>query len=357
MQYIFCKLFIVSQKILCYNVFTNPKELVMDILHLTPKDDLQKILDSLTGPTTIYLAEGKYIDKLWIKCDNVKIIGANSETTLITWDDFARKTHSDGGEYNTFRTYTVCVTGNGCSLENLTVVNSNQDARKVGQCVALSVNAPLFYAKNINLRSEQDTLFTSPFPDDLVIRYSGLTDDPAYYDGFIPKEQLYMEGNSVQIYDNCRIYGTVDFIFGCAEAYFNECEIISLHDEREHGFIAAPAHSLKQTDGYTFINCKLTDGGAAEGSVYLARPWRDFGKCQFINCTLGKHINPALFDRWNDTYRNHTARFAYGNLTCENHIDPVVWCSQLTKEGIEAAENKLTLAKAMWEAHENNCMK
>lgn len=321
----------------------------MNILHLSPSDDLQNILDNLDEPTTIYLSEGEYFNKLWIKCDNIKIIGANRETTVIKWNDYAKKTHSDGGEYNTFRTYTVCVTGNGCSLENLTIANTCKDARKVGQCVALSVNAPLFYAKNIDLKSEQDTLFTAPFPDDLVIRYSGLTDDPAYYDGFIPKKQLYMEGNSVQIYEKCRIYGTVDYIFGCAEAYFTDCEMINLRDERGGGFVAAPAHSLKQKRGYAFIDCKFTDGGAHEGKVYLARPWRDFGKCEFVNCTLGKHINPALFDRWNDTYRDHTARFSYGNLTCESHIDPVLWSSQLTEAEQKGIMEYYHKARNMWD--------
>lgn len=32
----------------------------MKILKLTPKDDLQYILNSLTSPATIYLAEGVY---------------------------------------------------------------------------------------------------------------------------------------------------------------------------------------------------------------------------------------------------------------------------------------------------------
>ena len=321
----------------------------MNTLHLTPSDDLQNILDSLTGPTTIYLADGIYNKKLWIKSDNVKIIGENSETTVIRWDDFAKKTHNDGGEYNTFRTYTLCVTGNGCSLENLTIENTNKDARKVGQCVALSVNSPLFYAKNVILRSEQDTLFTAPFPDDLVIRYSGLTDDPAYYDGFIPKEQLYMEGGALHIFEKCRIYGTVDYIFGCAEAYFYGCELISLHDGRGGGFVAAPAHSLKQKRGYAFINCDFVDGGADEGSVFLARPWRDFGKCDFVNCTLGMHISPLLYDKWNDTYRDKTARFAHGSITSINPVDPVIWSKQLDESEQKAIMDDYERATAQWE--------
>ena len=325
------------------------KEMLMDILHLTPDDDIQKILDSLSHPATIYLADGEYNAKLWIKSDNVKIIGQNRETTVIKWDDFARKNHADGREYNTFRTYTLCVTGNGCSLENLTVLNSNTDARKAGQCVALSVNAPLFYAKDIDLKSEQDTLFTAPFPDDLVIRYAGLTDDPTYYDGFIPKKQLYMEGGSVQIYQNCRIYGNVDFIFGCAEAYFDRCALISVADSREHGFVAAPAHSLKQKRGYSFIDCDFVCGGAAEGSVYLARPWRDFGKCDFVNCTLGAHIHPALYDKWNDTYRDKTARFEHGNLTGEKPIAPAIWGRQLTEGEQDEIRRDYRAAMDMWQ--------
>ena len=166
----------------------------MKTIKVTPNDDLQRILDSITCPTTIYMTSGTYRQKLWVKCDGVKIVGEDRETTRIVWDDYAKKPHPDGREYNTFRTYTLCITGEGVTLENLTVENSNTAPEKVGQCVALSVNAKRFHAANVKLVSTQDTLYTAPFPDDLVIRYSGLTDDATYYDGFIPKEQLYMEG-------------------------------------------------------------------------------------------------------------------------------------------------------------------
>lgn len=303
----------------------------MKIIRVTPKDDLRNILSGIGEPTTIYLAAGVYRQKIVVCADDVKIIGEGRETTVITYSDYAKKQHSDGGEYNTFRTFTVCVTGERCVMENLTIENSNDRPEEVGQCVALSVNAKLFRAKRVDLKSTQDTLFTAPFPDDLVVRYSGLTDDPAYYDGFIPRDQLYMEGGSLQLYENCRIYGTVDFIFGGAEAYFKDCELISLHEKRGKGFVAAPCHHLREDKGYAFIDCRFISGGASENSVYLARPWRDFGKCNFVNCTLGGHINPELFDKWNDTYRDRTARFAYYGLSGA-HASPVKWSKQLSDE-------------------------
>ncbi len=163
----------------------------MTFLHVTPDDNLPDILSEIVQPTTIYLKKGVYHAKIVIAADNVTLIGEDRETTVIAYDDYAKKPHIDGREYNTFRTFTVCVTGENVVIENLTIANTNTAPEKVGQCVALSVNAKVFHAKNVDLKSTQDTLFTAPFPDDLIIRYSGLTDDPTYYDGFIPREQLY----------------------------------------------------------------------------------------------------------------------------------------------------------------------
>lgn len=299
---------------------------------LTPSDDLQKILDGLTEPAVIFLKKGVYRQKIQIKCDGVTLIGEDRDGTVITFDDYANKIHADGREYNTFRTYTVCVTGERVRFENLTVENSNTSPEKVGQCVALSVNAKRFCAKNVCLKSTQDTLFLYPFPDDLVVRYRD----------FLPREQLYCEGTSLHLFENCKIFGTVDFIFGCAEAYFKECEIVSLADKRNIGFVAAPAHSLAEEHGFTFVDCKIYSGGMDEGTCYLARPWRDFGKCVFVNCKVGEHIKPELFDKWNDTDRDKTARFAYFGLDCAFSPEPVSWCKQLTEVEASTIINECT---------------
>lgn len=302
----------------------------MQIFHLTPCDDIQNILNNIDNPATIYLSAGTYRQKIEIKTDGVTLIGEDRETTVITYDDYARKLHADGKEYNTFRTYTLCVSGENAVLKNLTVENSNTDPKTVGQCVALSVNAKSFYAENVNLKSTQDTLFMAPFPDDLVVRYRG----------FIPENQLYMDGTSLHLFKNCRICGTVDFIFGGAETYFKDCEIVSINEKRGTGFIAAPCHHLVQSGGFYFINCDLKSEGAEKNSVFLARPWRDFGKCAFINCRADKHIRPELFDKWNDTERDRTARFAYYNLNCAVPPEPVSWCRQLTdKQANEIINN------------------
>lgn len=291
----------------------------MKTLHLTPDNNLSDAIN-FSDADTVYLAKGVYNQKVEITRGNVTVIGEGDGTQII-YGDYAKKIHADGKEYNTFRTYTLCVTADNVALKNLSVVNSNTAPEKVGQCVALSVHGDSFYSEKLNLVSTQDTLFLSPFPDDLVIRYRG----------FIPQRQLYREGRNVHLFKNCKISGNVDFIFGCSEAYFKDCEIISLADERGYGFVAAPAHPLAEKRGFTFLNCNFLSGGALPASNYLARPWRDFGKCNFINCRLDNHINPDIFDKWNDTERDKTARFGFYNLDCDFNCEPVKWSRRLTE--------------------------
>lgn len=310
-------------------------------LYVSPADNLSNILSAIDEPTTIYLKNGVYDQKVIVASDNVRLIGEERDKTVIRGADYAKKPHPDGREYNTFRTFTVCVTGERVVAENLTIENSNTAPEEVGQCVALSVNAKLFRAKNVNLVSTQDTLFTAPFPDDLVIRYSGLTDDPTYYDGFIPRDQLYIEGEAFHLFEDCRISGNVDFIFGGAQAVFANCELVSLRDKRGHGYVAAPSHSLKQKYGYLFLNCAFKCGGADDGSVFLARPWRDFGRCDFINCSLENHVSPRLFDKWNDTYRDKTARFGYYGLKGIK-LAPVQWGKAYTEKQANEIINSFT---------------
>ncbi len=271
----------------------------MEHIYVTPDDRLQKIFDEAKPGTVIHLSPGVYRQKAVIRTPGLGLIGAGAEKTRLVFDDYARKRDSQGFEYITFRTYTLAVCADGVSIRDLAIVNDAGHPETKGQQVALSVVGSDFLMENCRLSSTQDTLFAGPLPPDLIERY----------EGFLP-EELRRGGEMVQTYKNCRIEGTVDFIFGCGDALFDGCRIHSLVDERDTGYIAAPAHSLHQKKGLRFLNCRLTcQAGVTDGSIYLARPWRDHGMAIFENCTCGSHIAPEGFDKWNDTNRDQTARF------------------------------------------------
>ena len=247
---------------------------------------------------TLFLEPGTYHEKVMVDKPNITITGKDA---VISWANGAKHIASDGLEFNTFRTYTLNVIADNVTIKNITIENAAGDPKIHGQCVALSVTADNFSAFNCRLISTQDTLFCGPLPDDLITRYID----------FLPDRERYFEGSAKQTFKNCYIEGSVDFIFGCGEALFENCVIHSVDDGRDTGYIAAPAHSLKQKDGFVFENCRLTGDSSLKGSVFLARPWRDYGKSAFINCELGEHIHPNGFDPWNDTQRDKTARFFY----------------------------------------------
>jgi pectinesterase len=185
------------------------------------------------------------------------------------------------------------------TLKNLSVINDALNPAEKGQEVALTVYGDNFCCEDCTLRSTQDTLFVGPLPEDLIERY----------DGFLTPE-LRRSGLLSQRFSRCRIDGSVDFIFGCGRALFDECEIRSVDDGRNVGYVAAPAHAREQQEGFLFRRCTFTaEKTVTPGSIYLARPWRDYGLSCFEECRYGEHIAAAGFDPWLDSGREKTARF------------------------------------------------
>ena len=269
------------------------------MLQIGPQENLQEAFGRVRPGGTIQLAEGEYRVKAALFTPGVTLQGAGADRTRIVWDDYAKKPDEHGVDYNTFRTWTLAVCADGVTIRELSIVNDALHPEEKGQEVALTVYGSGFTMERCRLTSTQDTLFLGPLPDDLIERY----------DGFLP-DWLRLPKACSQRFTGCLIEGTVDFIFGCGEAVFENCEIRSLRDARDIGYAAAPAHEPRQARGFRFRNCRFTaEDGVTPGSIYLARPWRDYGLCEFLNCTYGPHIAPAGFDKWNDTHRDQTARF------------------------------------------------
>lgn len=269
------------------------------IIYVTPDDRLQAVFDRAEPGSTLIFAPGIYRQKAVIATPGLTLVGSGMDKTVFVWNDYARKADDDGFQLITFRTYTLAVVADGVTIQNLAVVNDALSPEIKGQEVALSVVADNFRMEECRLSSTQDTLFAGPLPDDLIERYTGFLMD-----------SLRRGGNMKQAFVNCLIEGTVDFIFGCGSTLFDGCELRSLNDARNTGFVAAPAHGADQTEGYVFRNCRFTcEAGVADGSIYLARPWRDAGLCSFESCTYGPHISPLGFDKWQGTQRDKTARF------------------------------------------------
>ena len=266
---------------------------------INPHENLQDVLDIAPLGTVIRLPAGVMRQNIVIRTPGITLIGAGRDQTVLAFDRCAKDMDNVGRPLGTFRSFTLAVTAENVTLRALTVRNDAGDPARKGQQVALSVYGDGFVMEDCSLLSTQDTLFLGPLPLDLRLRYRDL----------LPEELRRPEPLASRFL-NCRIAGSVDFVFGGGSALFDGCELRSVCDGRRVGYVAAPSHALSQTDGFTFRRCRFTaEPSVPPESVYLARPWRDHGLCRFEDCAYGPHIHPLGFDPWGTTRRFETARF------------------------------------------------
>lgn len=242
----------------------------------------------------IRLRNGVYREKIYCDAADLTLEGESRDGVRLVWADAAFDPHPDGRPTGTFRSYTAFFTGERVQVRNLTIENAAGPGRQRGQALAAAVDAASALFEDVTLLGWQDTLFTGPLP--LRERQP---------DGFLGPKQHEPRRPSAQVYRRCAISGEVDFIFGGADALFEDC---TLRCRGGGGWLAAPSTAPGEL-GYVFHRCAVESDGAPPGSFYLARPWRPFGRCAFLDCTLGAVVAAAGFDGWNGADRD-TARFA-----------------------------------------------
>ena len=111
-----------------------------------------------------------------------------------------------------------------------------------------------------------------------------------------------MGETSRQLFVDCYIEGTTDFIFGPSTAVFQSCndqgEIRFLH----HGGQFYPGKNLVMY----FLDCKIEAAPGVE-KIYLGRPWRAHAKTVFIRCEMPVQVKPKAgitgeSGKWKDCF-------------------------------------------------------
>lgn len=261
---------------------------------------IQGAVDALeqmpAGPAEITILSGVYYENVQINRSDIVVRGIGE--VEIRAGRYARQLDAPGREIGTFATATLVICGRNVLIDNLTITNDAGQGEEVGQALAVYAYCDETVFRSCTLKGHQDTLFTGPLPP--------ATKHGLPFEGFPhPHEHEHYR----QLYLNCRIEGTVDFIFGGATAYFHRCELVSLRRGSEGpGYITAASTPEEAGDGYVFNECYLTAEEGA-GEVYLGRPWRSFAKTDFANCRMEGHIHPLGWDNWGKPGNERTARY------------------------------------------------
>lgn len=225
-------------------------------------------------PVIIHIAPGTYKELIYVQREKrfFKLMGENPTNTILTFDLNAGMTNLDGKPIGTFRTPSTTVDADDFTAENITFENSNGPG---SQALAIRVDGDRAAIRNCRFLGWQDTMLLD---------------------------------RGRQYFEDCYIAGHVDFIFGAATAWFENCHINCLGK----GYITAASTPADQPYGFVFSHCTIT-GDKPGFETYLGRPWRLHASTIFLNCTMSDVVRPVGWFDWKKPEAHQTARYAEFN--------------------------------------------
>ena len=258
---------------------------------------IQAAVDAaITGfraPALIFVCRGEYHEKLHINKDNLRIMGEDTESTVLWNSDYARQTYPDGTEKGTFLSYTMIITGSNVEMEHMTIRNDAGPGGLAGQAVAVYAAGDRVAFRHCKMIAHQDTLFCGPTMQkvcDNALPYMLPLQSTSVGDAGVSSHRQY--------YENCYIQGDVDFIFGPYRCWFEGCTLVcNDRGQQINGYYTAANTPNEQPYGFVFHQCHLT-GNCADNSVYLGRPWRAYARTVFLNCRMDACVKSEGWADW-----------------------------------------------------------
>ena len=271
-------------------IFTVAKDGSGDYKYIQDAIDAMRVYP--LAPIILYIKNGTYNEKIELPANNTDVIfiGESVEKTIISFNDYSGR-----GKLTTFTSFTAKISGNRFTAQNISFVNS---AGAIGQALALYVDADKAIFKNCRFLGNQDTIYAAG-------------------------------ESSKQLFIDCYIEGTTDFIFGPATAVFQNCTIRA----KSNSYITAASTTPGKKFGFVFINCKVIADSAVD-KVYLGRPWRAGAKTVFINSELPRQITPEGWNNWGNPQNEKTVVYAEYKNTGEGaaFTKRVSWTKILTTQ-------------------------
>ncbi|KQK03643.1 pectinesterase [Brachypodium distachyon] len=206
----------------------------------------------------IYVKRGVYHENVDVtkKKTNLALVGEGMGETVIT----GSRSFSSG--WTTFRSATVAVSGAGFLARDLTIRNTAGPGAR--QAVALRVDSDRSAFYRVALEGHQDTLYAHSLR---------------------------------QFYRDCRVSGTVDFVFGNAAAVIQRTLLatLPLAPGQTAGTVTAQGRKdPNQSTGFALHNCVVQ----AQHPTYLGRPWRPFSRVVVMESYLGPGVRAQGWLEW-----------------------------------------------------------
>ena len=225
---------------------------------------------------------------------------------------------------------------------NAAAYSGDANGSTTSTCQTMEVLANDFYAENITVKNSAGMNVGQ------AVALKDYGDRNAYYNvKLLGYQDTHLTGNGRQYYQQSQINGTVDFIFGGGDVFFDRC-LLYLED-RSNNVIVAPSTKADTQWGYVFNHCTI-DGAAINNNGFsLGRPWQNAPRAVYINTQMNVLPNaagwtnmstvPALFAEYNSINKNGSAidlnnrtnKFTVNGTTITCDYNPVLTTSEAAK--------------------------
>ncbi|KAL9248130.1 hypothetical protein vseg_021488 [Gypsophila vaccaria] len=229
----------------------------------------------------IYIKEGVYNEYLvlykWMT--HVVFVGDGPTKTRIT----NNKNFVDG--VKTFKTATLSVLGDFFMAKDIGIENSAGAIKH--QAVALRVQSDQSIFYNCHMDGYQDTLYTHTYR---------------------------------QFYRDCRVTGTIDFIFGDAAAFFQNCVFVVRKPlDNQRCIVTAQGRMERhQPTGIIIHRCRFEADPEyyplrKKNMAFLGRPWKEYSKTIIMESYIDDSIAPEGWLPWEGTFALETCYYGEYN--------------------------------------------
>ncbi|MBI2418509.1 MAG: T9SS type A sorting domain-containing protein [Ignavibacteriales bacterium] len=214
------------------------------------------------SPYIVYIRPGFYHEKVTIPStlSDIVVMGEDRDSTILDYTDYVGMSGTPNVP-GTNAVQTLQVNASNITFKNMTI----QDTVSIERAVAVNVGnyADKVTFRDCNIYGHQDT--------------------------------YYLWGSYRVYHNNCKITGSVDYIFGSATAVFDSCQLVI---NRNGGVITAASTPANFRFGLVFRNCTISTDtigfdGVPVNTFYLGRPWNDNPKTVFLNCYEPSTLVPA----------------------------------------------------------------
>ncbi|KAL3644299.1 hypothetical protein CASFOL_012231 [Castilleja foliolosa] len=218
----------------------------------------------------VYIKRGEYKEYVEInkKKQNIMLLGDGMDATVIS----GNRNRVDG--WTTFGSATVAVRGLGFIAQDITFENTAGPEKN--QAVAFRSDSDFSVLYRCAFTGFQDTLYPH------ALR---------------------------QFYKECKITGTVDFIFGDGTVVFQNCEILARKGlpNQKNTITAQGRKDPGIPSGFSIQFCNIsTEPEANYIPTYLGRPWKKYSRTVIMQSYISGSISPQGWLEWNGDFGLNT---------------------------------------------------